>query len=261
MTDARTTPDAPTARTLDGRSVVVTRAEGQAASLADGLRQRGATPLVVPSIRFVPAAEQGPLAEAAREIDRAAWVVFTSATGVDYGWGAIEHAWPGGAPATLRVAAVGSGTAEALRDVGAPVDFVPRQAIGDALVAELPLDAGDRVVLLRSHIGRQAIATGLAARGADVRDVTAYRTLTEADPDAVRQALAARPDAITFTSPSTTRGFLGAVADVSALASIVLVAIGPVTAQALGPFGLQADAVAETHTVAGLLDTLDTLFS
>ncbi len=261
MTDARPTRDAPTARTLDGRRVVVTRAEEQAASLAGGLRQRGATPLVVPSIRFLPAADPGPLAHAAREVDRAAWVVFTSATGVEYGWGAIRQAWPDGAPASLRVAAVGSGTADALRDAGAPVDFVPRQAIGDALVAELPLDRGDRVVLLRSHIGRQAIASGLAARGADVRDVTAYRTLTEADPGAVRQALAARPDAITFTSPSTTRGFLDAAPHPSALSDAALVAIGPVTAQALAPFGLTADAVADPHTVGGLLATLDTLFS
>ncbi|OZC04162.1 uroporphyrinogen-III synthase [Rubricoccus marinus] len=247
--------------TLEGRRVVVTRAEEQAGSLARGLRERGATPLLVPSIRFEPAEDPAPLAQAAREISRAAWVVFTSATGVEYGWGAIREAWPDGLPAGVRVAAVGSGTAEALQSAGAPVDFVPREAIGDVLIAELPIEAGDRVVLLRSHIGREAIASGLARRGAEVHDVTAYRTITEADPDAVADALRQRPDAITFTSPSTARGFLASVPDIGALAGLALVAIGPVTAEALPPFGLRASAVADPHTVGGILATLDALYA
>ena len=247
--------------TLSGRRIVVTRAEEQSGSLVGGLRRRGATPLLVPSIRFVPPDDAAPLADAARTIDEADWVVFTSATGVAYGWGAIGEAWPSGLPAGVRVAAVGSGTADALRAAGAPVDFVPREAIGDVLIEELPVEAGARVVLLRSHIGREAIATGLADRGADVRDVTAYRTLTEADPEAAAAALDPPPDAVTFTSPSTVRGFLAALANPSALEDVPLVAIGPVTAEALDPSGLRAAAVADPHTVAGLLDALDRLFA
>ena len=246
---------------LNGRRVVVTRAEEQASSLADGFRARGAVPILVPSISFVPPDDPGPLHEAARHIDRAAWVVFTSATGVAFGWAAIREAWPDGLPGSVRVAAIGTGTEAAAREAGAPVDFVPREALGDVLVDELPVSPGDRVVLLRSDIGRPSIAQRLEARGADVRDVTAYGTLTRADPEAVAQTLGQRPDAITFTSPSTARGFLGSVPDLGALAGVALVAIGPVTADALGPFGLEADAVADPHTVAGLLAALDSLFA
>ena len=253
------TPEGPGARPLAGRRVVVTRSEEQAGSLAGGLRERGATPLLVPSIRFLPAPDPRPLAAAAQALGGAAWVVFTSATGVAFGWAAVQDA--GGLPEGVRVAAVGSGTAQAARAAGAPVDFVPRQAVGDALVADLPLAAGDRVVLLRSDIGRQAIATGLDARGARVEDVTAYQTISQADPAAAADALGQRPDAVTFTSPSTTRGFLRAVSDSAALDGVALVAIGPVTADALAPFGLVADAVADPHTVPGLLDTLVTLLS
>ena len=249
----------PQRATLRGRRVVVTRAEEQAGPLGDGLRARGAAALLVPSIRYLPA-DPAPLARAAREIDRAAWVVFTSATGVAYGTAAVRAAWPGGLPAGVRVAAVGPGTAGACAAAGIPADFVPRDALGDALVADLPLAPGDRVVLLRSDIGRRALAAGLAARGADVRDVAAYRTLESADPDAVAAALAHSPDAVTFASPSAVRGFVSA-ADLAALAGVCLVAIGPVTAGALAPFGLRADAVARPYTVPGLLATLDALFS
>jgi uroporphyrinogen-III synthase len=244
---------------LAGRRVVVTRAAGQAGSLVDGLRQRGAEPLLVPALRFLPPPDPDRLAEAARGLDGAAWVAFTSATGVRFGWGAVQAAWPGGLPDGVRVAAIGSGTAEALASAGAPVDFVPREAVGDVLVEELPLAPGDRVVLFRSDIGREAIATGLADRGAAVEDVAAYRTLAQADPDAAAAALRQRPDAVTFTSPSTVRGFLAAVPDVGALGDARLVAIGPVTAGALAPFGRAADAVADPHTVGGLLATLDRL--
>lgn len=246
---------------LQGRRVVVTRAESQAGSLVDGLRQRGAEPVLVPALRFLPPPDADALAAAARGLDGAAWVVFTSATGVRFGWAAVRAAWPGALPDGLRVAAIGSGTAEALEAAGAPVDFVPREAVGDVLVEELPVALGDRVVLLRSDIGREAIATGLADRGAAVEDVTAYRTLSEADPALAAAALAPPPDAVTFTSPSTVRGFLAAVPEADALAGVALVAIGPVTAEALAPFGLEADAVAEPHTVGGLLDTLVRLFS
>ena len=244
---------------LQGRRVVVTRAEDQAGSLVDGLRERGAEPTLVPALRFLPPPRPDRLAEAASNLGGAGWVVFTSAVGVRYGWAAVEDA--GGLPAGVRVAAIGSGTAEALAAAGAPVDFVPREAIGDVLVEELPLGEGDRVVLLRSDIGREAIATGLAERGARVEDVTAYQTLPQADPDAAAAALARRPDAVTFTSPSTVRGFLGALPTPPDLGGAALVAIGPVTAEALEPFGLRADAVADPHTVGGLLDTLVDLFS
>lgn len=247
--------------TLDGRRIVVTRAEEQAGSLVDGLRQRGATPVLVPSIRFVPPEDPAPLTEAARTIDEAAWVVFTSATGVAFGWGAIRQAWPEGLPTGVRVAAVGSGTADALRSVGAPVDFVPREALGDVLVDELPVAPGARVVFLRSHIGRESIATRLAERGADVQDVTTYRTLTEADADVVANVLRQRLDAVTFTSPSTVRGLVGSLTTPTRLEGVPLVAIGPVTASALDAYGLDAAAVADPHTVAGLLDALDRLFA
>ena len=250
-----------TAPPLAGRRVVVTRAEDQAGSLADGLRERGADVLLVPALRFLPPPRPETLEQAARGLGGAAWVVFTSAVGVRFGWAAVQEA--GGLAEGVRVAAIGSGTADALRAAGAPVDFVPREAIGDVLIEDLPLEPGERVVLLRSDIGREAIATGLADRGADVQDVAAYRTLSQADPDAVAAALAQRPDAVTFTSPSTVRGFLGSAPPAARadLGGAALVAIGPVTAEALAPFGLRADAVADPHTVGGLLDALVRLLS
>ena len=140
-------------------------------------------------------------------------------------------------------------------------DFQPSQASGDAFAAELPLAPGDRVVLLRSDIARQAIADDLRQRGADVTDAVAYRTISEADPVAVARALDAAPHAITFTSPSTVRGFLAGVGDLRRLDGIPLVPIGPVTAEGLIDAGLPVARIPEDYTIPGLLDALVTLFS
>ena len=139
-------------RPLAGRRILNTRAFEQSGSLDAGLRALGAEPAGVPSIFFESPDDLGPLHEAARSIDEAAWVVFTSGTGVEQGWGAIREAWPDGLPAGVGVAAIGSGTASALAEVGAPVDFLPPEASGDALVATLPVRPGDRVAIAMRNL-------------------------------------------------------------------------------------------------------------
>lgn len=241
---------------LDGRRVVVTRSEDQAGPLADDLRALGAEPLLVPSIRSVPAPNAEALAAAARSLDGARWVGMTSPSGIRYGWPTVEEAWPDGLPDGLGVAVVGPGTAAALRARGVEADFLPSKSAGDAFAAELPIEPGDRVVLLRSHIAREAIADDLRQRGADVLDAVAYRTITAADPEDVRRALDARPAAVTFTSPSTVRGFLAGVEDRGRLDGVALVPIGPVTAEEVEAAGLRSALVPDDFTIDGLLDAL-----
>ncbi len=247
---------------LQGRHVVVTRSEDQADPFAETLRALGATPILVPSIQSAPPLDSAALVVAAQSLEGARWLGFTSPSGVRYGWPAVAAAWPDGLPDGLGVAAVGPGTAEALACVGVRPGFLPSESTGDAFAAELPVEAGDRVVLMRSDIARRAIAARLAGRGADVTDAVAYRTLEGATPSAVRRALDARPDAITFTSPSTVRGFLGALRDIAedggyaSLGTAALVAIGPVTADEIRAHGLTPTATADPATIAGLVDTL-----
>lgn len=250
-----------TTRALSGRRVVVTRAEDQADGLAERLRRLGAEPLLVPSIRSTAPDNPGALRTAAGCLRGARWVGMTSPSGVRHGWPAVEAAWPDGLPDGLGVAAVGPGTAEALRERGVVPDFLPSEASGDAFAAELPVAPGDRVVLLRSDIARRAIATALRRRGAVLLDAVAYHTVTEADPADVRRALDARPDAVTFTSPSTVRGFLAGLDDRARLDGVALVPIGPVTAEAVTEAGLAVSRVPPEYTVDGLLDALVALYA
>ena len=243
-------------RPLDGRRVVVTRAEDQAGGLAASLRALGAEPIGVPSIRSVAARDRDALRRAVRSVAGARWVGATSPSGVRYGWDAVDDVWPGGLPGAVGVAAIGPGTEAALRARGAAPDWTPSQASGDAFAAELPVAPGDRVVLFRSDIARRALADRLRARGADLVDAVAYHTVAEADPAAVARALDAAPDAVLFTSPSTVRGFLAGLADPARLAGVALLPIGPVTGRALTEAGLPVAGTPGDSTIPGLLRAL-----
>jgi uroporphyrinogen-III synthase len=99
----------------------------------------------------------------------------------------------------------------------------------------------------------------LAAKGWDPLRVDAYRTVfpDALPPEAGRALRSGAVDAIAFTSASTVRGFVR-VAAVPAGAAVVC--IGPVTASACEASGISVAAVADPHTVDGLVMALERHF-
>ncbi len=234
---------------LAGRSVVVTRAPDRAGELADRLRAEGAEVVEVPTIQVVDASDGGvALRAAAERLTGYDWVVFSSANGVARLVGAL----PGG-PAQIdpwpQVAVVGPGTAEVAHAYGLPVDLVPERFVAEGLLEAFPAGPG-RVLLPQAAAARPVLAEGLRARGWEVDVVEAYRTVPATlPPELVERAR--RADAITFTSSSTVTSYLGA-AGAEAVPPVV-VCIGPVTAATATERGLTVAAVADTHSVAGLV--------
>jgi uroporphyrinogen-III synthase len=97
----------------------------------------------------------------------------------------------------------------------------------------------------------------IAAKGWTTVRVDAYRTrMPRALPPDARAALReARVDAVTFTSASTVRGFVGALGAVKGNPKVVC--IGPVTAREARAHGFTVTTVATPHTVEGLVDALE----
>jgi uroporphyrinogen-III synthase len=109
------------------------------------------------------------------------------------------------------------------------------------------------VLLAQAADARPVVAVGLRAAGWDVEEVEAYRTVP-ARPSRDLLAAARGADAITFTASSTVRAYLDA-AGPDAVPPVV-VCIGPVTAATARDAGLPVTAVADPHTVDGLLAAL-----
>lgn len=242
---------------MKGWRVLVTRPEAE--SLARRLRDRGAWPVLVPTIEIVELAPGGRLDAAVREIGAFGWIVVTSANGARALFRrmrALRVAPPEGP----RWAAVGPATAAALEAEGVRVERVPRGGTGVAIAGLLGDLAGVRVLLPRARIAGTELPSALTARGALVDDVPAYDTLI--GPESSRVPLARAIDegleAAIFTSGSTVEGFLRLAAEPRRVLSMIqTVCIGRSTARALADVGVEPSAVAAAPSPAAIVEALE----
>jgi uroporphyrinogen III methyltransferase/synthase len=118
---------------------------------------------------------------------------------------------------------------------------------------------GARVLCPRADVAPKDLVEGLSARGAEVTELTAYRTVADnKGVEAAADALARNAvDWITFTSGSTVRHVVAAVgAEAVRRSRARLASIGPSTSRALRDLGLEPDAEAEPHTMDGLASAI-----
>jgi uroporphyrinogen III methyltransferase/synthase len=206
--------------------IVVTRAAAQADELVTRLELLGHEVVRCPLIRTEPLGDD-PIDPSPYD-----WVVVTSPNG------AHELARRLAAP-PRHLAAIGPGTAEALRERGLEPDLVPRVSTQEGLLADLP---PGRVLL--------AAAEGARSLLVDERDadfLPLYRTV-ELHPEPPPHG-----DVALLASPSAARAFaaLGA--------RMPVIAIGPQTAAEALTQGLEVAAVARSHDLEGLIDAVTSL--
>ncbi len=244
-------------RPLHGRRVVVTRARAQASGLAAALRALGAEVVELPAIRIEPRTKSAEVHDAVASIGEYALVCLTSPNGVRLLFEALaDGGQDARALAGATVAAIGPGTARALREQGIVADVVPERFVAEALVealAEVEVE-GRRVLVARAGEARDVLPDALRERGAEVDVVALYETVRE-EPDAEAVEAAQAADYVTFTSSSTVTNLTAALGD-RFPPSARVVSIGPVTSEAARAAGLEVDVEAERHDIDGLLDAL-----
>jgi uroporphyrinogen-III synthase len=162
----------------------------------------------------------------------------------------------------VKVAAVGPSTAESLLRAGWRVDRIGEEPSGAGLVEAFRLagDAtGKKVLFPASAVAREEIPAGLAALGARVHQVTAYRMVTPPlDVEECAEALKRGwVQVVTFASPSAMDGLrarLGEDLFRRLAEEIPAAAMGPTTAAALRKAGWEMITEARESTLAGLAD-------
>ena len=250
----------PTARPLAGRRVMVTRAAAQAAALNQELRQLGAAVVEVPAIAIEPVGSLEELRHAARRLRTRRpprWLAVTSANTVER---LRELDLPEDL-AGVRAAAVGEGTARALRDIGINVELVApgtgAEALADALIAAGA--GGGAVWLPQAEAARSELGERLRQAGAEVTVTVCYRTVPVRGLHGLLvAALAAGIDAVTVLSPSAAEAVIAAVG-AERLDGVSVVCAGETTATALHRHGIlpvvaaRGDAAGVAAAVAGAL--------
>jgi uroporphyrinogen III methyltransferase/synthase len=236
-------------RPLAGVTVAVTRARAQSSGLAARLRGLGAAVVEAPAILIAPI--DGP----APELEPHDLLCVTSPNGVHLLFDRLARAGRDArALAGIRVAAIGPGTAAALREHGVIADVVPERFVAEGLVEALAGVPVRSALIARAAQARDVLPDALRERGAAVEVLALYETvaepLDEAQLEAVRTA-----DYVTFTSSSTVEFFFDALGDGSGLAAR-LVSIGPVTSASLRGRGHEPDVEAASHDIDGLVGAL-----
>jgi uroporphyrinogen III methyltransferase/synthase len=231
---------------LAGRSVAVTRARAQASPLAARLRALGASVVEAPAIRIEPLDATLP--------DLAGFdlLCITSPNGARRLLELCRDARDLRGPA---IAAIGPGTADALRAGGIAADIVPPRAVAESLVAALEGRPVKRALVARAERARDLLPDALRERGAEVEILALYRTVAEPLSDDARSA-ALGADYVTFTSASAVRFFLEAAGADGLGPRQRMVSIGPITSAALREHGLEPHVEAGEHTPDGLVAAL-----
>lgn len=240
--------------------VVVTRSQEQSESLAHLLRSMGFEPVQFPVIRF----EWIP--QPARRPADYEWVLFTSVNAVHFFFESGHD--PAAVRGKSKIGAVGSATAKALEKLNLKIDALPKEFVGEKLVASLGSVADSRILLPRAKRGRPEIVNLLRQNGAVVDEMPLYDTVTNHPSREQWADLAAGWDVVLFTSPSSVRNFVKLIQappdeqqDVpfaNWLHKRFVACIGPVTEKQALNLGLKVDLVPEEYTIPALVKVIIT---
>ena len=192
-------------RPLSGLRVLVTRPEHQADDLCRAIEDAGGAAIRYPVLKIVPM-QNDELRRSAASLTAPEIAIFVSRNAVRFG---IEHV-----PLdNVRLAAIGSATAEAIDAAGRVTDIVPEQRFDSEGLLEMPEMkdvAGKTILIVRGDNGRELLGTTLAGRGAVVEYLPVYRRQSMPVPDGTREAFETSLrdggiDAVTIMSVATFR--------------------------------------------------------
>ncbi len=250
-------------RPLFGKRIVVTRTREQAGELSKALRDLGADVIELPTIRIEPPEDQREFVELVTHAHEYDWLVFTSPNGVerffDAFFIAFEDARSLGNP---RIAAIGNGTAQKIREYRFAVDLIPERFVAEGLIDAFKKEDIENLTMLwvKAAETRDVIGEGLTALGAIVDNCITYRTVPETeDPTGARARLEEEgADLITFTSSSTVDHFFDLGIDWPEGCGAA--SIGPVTSETLRKKGMKPAFEAPQHDIPGLVKAIVNYF-
>jgi uroporphyrinogen III methyltransferase / synthase len=244
--------------------VLITRPRAQSATFGEALQQAGFEPVYFPVIEIHPADDFSELDKALAEMERYAWLVFTSVNAVDVVFERIVFAGAKHASPRLdhvKIAAIGPKTAEALRMRGIEPFFMPDEYVGEAILPGLGDLRGKWVLLPRAEIARQALPEAIVSAGGVAHEIIVYHTLPAQVNAEGLAALKAGVDWITFTSPSTVQNFAQIIRQqgldpLDLPENPKIACIGPITEKAAQEEGFTVTVVAHEYTTDGLTEVI-----
>lgn len=240
-------------RILAGKRIVVTRPVRRMKQTALKLRSLGAQVIEFPVIDLKPVLTKEMLYEAAEQIRESRrkeeWIVFTSPSGVEIFFEQMKRDGLDlrqflSGHSEVKIAAIGSSTADILWEHGLAADLVPdvytAADLGRAL--KEAADADSHITVFRAKKGSELLLPPLLERGIPCDDIALYETVVQPDEEAsqrVKEQIGLKDvDFVTFTSASTVHAFVGKMQEID-YASVTAACIGEQTAAAARQYGMK----------------------
>jgi uroporphyrinogen III methyltransferase / synthase len=243
-------------RPLFGKRIVVTRTRHQAGGLTKLLSKLGADVMELPTIRITEPQDRLGFGEMVQDCHKYDWIVFTSPNGVEAFFTMfykLYHDARSIGPA--RIACIGPGTAEKVKQYHLAVDLMPEKYVAESLVEALLNEGMENLTVLwvRAAGARDVVSKKLDEAGAIVDEAIAYRTVPEREDNqvAITRMQEEGADLITFTSASTVDCFFDLGLKIPEGCKIA--SIGPVTTSALRRHQLKPHVEAVEHSIPGLV--------
>ena len=249
-------------RPLFGKRILVTRPAVEDDSSASALEELGAEVILAPMLTISSPKDLGPVDDAIARLGEFDWLVFTSANGVRGLLGRLEEVGRDmRALGRVKIAAIGSSTAEALRSFRLRADLVPEEFRSEGLASRLADEAsGKRILIARGSRARRHLLEMLSPI-AEVETVVVYENADIVDlPEGVDEQLRAGSiDWITLTSPASAERLHAIVPEESRFAigkTIQLATISAQTTAACERLGWEVAAEARVATWSGVVDSI-----
>ncbi|TWT92519.1 Uroporphyrinogen-III C-methyltransferase [Neorhodopirellula pilleata] len=252
-------------RPLHGQCILVTRPAGQADELAAPLEDLGAEIIRQSVIEILPPEDWTEIDAAQDELASFDWLVFASANGVSSFFNRLEYrGMDSRALAGCRIAVVGKATAKRLAEYRLRPDYIPEQFTAESLLTHFtdlapqnnkPLSS-QRFLIVRANRGSDTLPHGLRTAGADVREVIGYRSVDveSVSPQVEMLARDGAIDWVIVTSSASAENLHRLFGDT--IKPCRFAAISPITADVLKNLEYQVDAIADPHTMRGIVDAI-----
>ena len=253
-------------RPLFGKRVVVTRTRQQAGVLSQHLSVLGADVIEVPTIRIEEPNDLLGFGELVQDCHKYDWIIFTSPNGVDAFFKMFDKLYNDARSiGAARIACVGPGTADKVRERHLAVDLMPeKNFVAEGLVKAFKdnIDVENQTVLwVKGEETREVIANELTGMRAIVDEAIAYRSVPEREEnlEALARLKSEGADVITFTSALTVEHFFALGVDLPE--NCLIASIGPVTSDALKKIGKPPHIEAKQSTIPGLVAAIEKHFA
>lgn len=249
---------------LFGKRILITRARTQASVLAEKIEFLGGEPWEFPTIEIVEPDDFSPMDNAISEIESYDWLVLTSVNGVQSFMSRMKHLRKDIRNLNnIKIVAIGPKTRDEIEKYGIFCEFMPEEFVAEAIIEVFKQhDLKDKKVLLpRADIARKILPETLKSIGAEINEVTAYKTIEGAgDTEELVKLLEEKKiHVFTFTSSSTVKNFISKLGNRNVqelLKDTIIACIGPITSATAKNLGLKVDVEAEEYTIDGLLKSI-----